>query len=430
MFNNIVEQKFQNKRDMNSLIKLGFLCILLALAFAACEGDPMTSGDRPAGITFIEGDGLASDCDTVISLRTFCVDIEVIQGDTLIKAIAVREDGVLVDVPRMTYDGTPAPANPWLLPERGEDGFLTKICIQAHDDESTRIYTIEIIDDADRVSTDSIKIATVFPPTVMAGVGDTTNVNGPCEKHTLNISISDVNIPLLSIGVEERGRFINVSRLESSDIGDFMSNPKELFGDDKEGFTTDLFIKAHETPGAINQYTLVLEDELGFDYEYDFSIQTGTSVDDFNGILRNAAESDQVGTLDLDTGQSENMESEISEIRDEGIDENLVDSLNWRQQIAGVNKTEVRQLIENVNGLPATFSFDNIVVKEEIPDLWGQGELFTETNDNGDLISDRIDVGDTFIANRGDTSYWVFRVARLDTSRRDNEDSYTLNIKF
>ncbi len=432
---------------MKTILKFGTLCLLAMMTFSSCEEeigggttgpgsgpgtDPGTQTGSPASVVILSGTGGVTDAATVSPLDTFIVSVDVTAGDDFIKAISIKEDGVLIENNRIDYDGTDAPANPWLIPDDVNTGFASDISIVAQGDESTRTYTVEIIDDADRVSSQSVVIttmATVVPPTILIEGSGMLNVSANALV-SIPVSVTDVTNPLYSIGVLEDGQYISDERLWYGAFPDapFPSNPALLPDGDANGLMTTVYIRAHAEPGQTKNYAIVIGDESGGEYTSEFTITTGSAVLLFERKLFFNADGPNLGGLDLDNGDNVSSISAEAEIRDQGINTDLGPEENWIQRISGVNGTEVRHLFPLQNGLPENFDFANISSSEELASFWDNGLAFTEDM-TGQITSQIVEIGDTFIAKKND-QYYMFKVTDIVVTTTNNEDYYQVDIKL
>jgi len=229
--------------------------------------------------------------------------------------------------------------------------------------------------------------------------------------------------PLRIITVQEAGVNIPLDRLSLN------ANPTLLTGTDVESFNTYFIgIRAHSDVST-KTYSFILEDTKGNKTTKSFAVTTValTAIDPIlKGVLLNQGGPVGTGGLDLDTGIGTGSMDASAELRDEGIN-NADPSVNWLQQISGVNGTEVRYIKKGANGIAENFSFDAINFKEEISGLWSNGTAFTATIGTRS-VSNKVVKGDIFIAKKG-SNYYLLNVVDITETNNDNTDNYKFDIK-
>jgi len=104
------------------------------------------------------------------------------------------------------------------------------------------------------------------------------------------------------------------------------------------------------------------------------------------GIRTNSDGNDHIYTIV--TTDENGLESAVSiaaeaHIRDEGIDIEKTNDVNWNQQISGVNGSIIRTL----GNQPETFNFDNIQFTEEIVSLFETGDDLIVQNGAGRFLT-------------------------------------------
>jgi hypothetical protein len=232
------------------------------------------------------------------------------------------------------------------------------------------------------------------------------------DLRTITIQEAGVNIPISSNRLS-----LNIN-----------SNPILLLGSDVNAFTLRFAISAHSDVST-KTYSFILEDTKGNKTTKSFAITTValTAIDPIlKGVLLNQGGPVGTGGLDLDTGIGTGSMDASAELRDEGIN-NADPSVNWLQQISGVNGTEVRYIKKGANGIAENFSFDAINFKEEISGLWSNGTAFTATIGTRS-VSNKVVKGDIFIAKKG-SNYYLLNVVDITETNNDNTDNYKFDIK-
>jgi len=244
--------------------------------------------------------------------------------------------------------------------------------------------------------------------------------------------------PMRTITVNEDGVKIEIASDRITFISGGGANPLLLSDNNVNSFDYRVTIKAHTTLGP-KTYDFVVADDKGNTSTKSLKINVvGASVNMLEGILLNQSGPVGQGGLDLDTGAStgtvaSNPNSLTAEIRDEGVVDINSDG-TWRQQISGMNGSEIKYIIKGQNGISENFAFANIKYKEEISPLWANGKAFSEKSADGLRdVSGKVAVGDLFIVKNGVKYYLITVKAILNTPATGedrNKDSYTFDVKF
>ncbi len=262
----------------------------------------------------------------------------------------------------------------------------------------------------------------------------TENSNIPLgQSFTVNLKGTKGDNPMNAVTIQEAGTKVALDRIEIAGLTSY-GNPIALSLDLKSSFDFKITIKAHSELSA-KTYDFIVTDDKGNSSKKSITITvTGTDVSKLEGILLNQASAGNTGGLDLDTGAStgtlpSNPTSASAEIRDEGIVNDLTDQ-TWKQQISGMNGSEVKYLIKGSSGLSESYNFDNIKYKEEIASLWTNGVAFTATStDNLRSVSNKVATGDNFIVKKGE-KYYLLIVKDIKITTTDNKDQYTFDVKL
>ena len=278
------------------------------------------------------------------------------------------------------------------------------------------------------------------PPSIsISGISATTVEPGATITFTVtaNSGTNEMN----SLKVTEDG--VNMSATDGSySIDEFvaqsltLNNPQLLTNNDRTNFTYNISIIVPATPGDY-VYEAVVADDKNVEDSDSFTVtveETGTPLSStLVGVLLNQAGPAGQGALDLDQGFGTGVTSNgmnatpaDAEIRDMGIDTDLPNAENWRQQIGAMNDATLR--VVDVNAQPEGFSFANVATKEEIIAAYDTG-INLPTEVNGIPASDPVSTGDLFVVERGGV-YYLLSVASVDVTASDNTDSYTFDIKY
>ena len=410
------------------------LLILVAL-FASC-GDDLTGGllnqnedDAPSAGLIAEGGFVLGSAD-VETGETFKVKLSASSGTASLRSVTIKEDGDVIDLSRIAVDGVPASANPILLFSPDTESFIWEIEVVAHEDESAKSYTFEVADELDLKSDVTVTISTmaqapIAPSLEYLGAMSVTVDPGSIISIPLNVMAG--NRPLSHIAVSEGPDFIeDLSRLSFGDES-FTANPHPLEAADQNGFEKNIFIKVSDEPGT-KMYRVFVVDGHSEGAFVDIAVTTGTPINLIEGILFNAAGVAGTGGLDLDDGTGLGSMDLEAEIKDEGIDLDLAASQNWRQQISGVNGAEMKYVIPGQNGISEGFSFDGVTLKEEVSSAFENGVMFDLRNEDNELSSYQVGIGDVFAVHSQDR-YYLIKISEINVVSNGNADHYVIDIK-
>lgn len=213
-----------------------------------------------------------------------------------------------------------------------------------------------------------------------------------------------------------------------------VANPLLLLQDRVNSFEQKITITAHATFG-IKAYDFLVTDDKGLTSKVTININVvGTAVNILTGVLLNQSGPQGQGGLDLDTGASTGTEdkdpnSKFADIRDEGIVDILTDQ-TWKQQVSGMNGAVIKYIVKGKNGVSESFSFDNVLYKEQISALWSNGVEFTEKSTDGKRnVSDKVNKGDVFIVKSGE-KYYLLNTNDIKVTSTDNLDNYTFEVRL
>ena len=363
--------------------------------------------------------------------QVFSVTVQTAKGDDPLQAFTVQADGNTIDNSRITINGVSAAANPILVVSPDTDGFTWTVDIVSHSDPEVVSYSFIISDTGGKSATTSVDISTipeVITPATLTLGGNLMYMGSPGNKVTIPVSTLAGTYLLKAIAVlDEDANPLDVADIYYGDTQtNFTSNPMDIEGDDRFGFDVDIYITAHN--GGLKNYTIALEDESGDIQFVDFTINAGLSVNFLQGILFNAAGPAGTGGLDLDDGISVGSNDPTAEIKDEGIDLDEPMDLNWIRRISGVNGSEVKQLVPNMNGLPESFTFEDVFTPDQIAAVWDNATDFLDSNDAGERISFRVGIGDLFIVENSG-KYYMIKVVEINETTDSNGDNYVIDIK-
>lgn len=419
---------------MKQIKLFGLLLVLAAMFMTSCEDDILDPGPIGGGsdaqIVLIPDAGFESGDIVIAPGEVFNVRVDATAGEVDLQTFSVEVDGVRLDPTRYTINGTQATSEQTLL--FGDDilGFTYDVAVTAHADVALSTYAFVVTDVDGNSETVSILVDTDNgtggggdAPDVVVGGGSSIDLD-PNALYSINISATPLSGTLASIAVWQDGALISdISRLEF-DGNDFTANPFPFPAEYENGFMDrSIFIRVQDSGSS--DYTVVITDSFGGETSFVKTVNvmttpTGTPVDQIIGILLNQAGPSGTGGLDLDTGASTGSTDVNAEIRDNGIDQSQPDASNWIQSINSVNGSTIRVLTPGQNGLAETFSFADVLFKEELAGL--------HSNNASDYTGQTVITGDLFTVERGGV-YYVLEVTNVNVTSADNNDSYTFNVK-
>ena len=398
-------------KQFSFLTKLFLVFAVFALV-TSCE--PEVIVNNPTTDLVDEAGFLSADA-TVDAGTTFMVKLSADKGDGEMQSLTIQKDGSNLATTDFTIDGV-TDNNPKLLFLADRTGFTYEIAITAPADAGISTYTFKVDSDDNGTSSKSIDITVEENTTAPALTNDMNASIEIPNPSTVKIVLTALkgSSPLSTITVQEEGVDIaDLTRLTWR-LDQFTSNPNDLVGDDKEGFTAaELFLKSQSTVGTTN-YTIVLTDEAGLESTIDYAITllpietplstetTGVSMFNNSGAM--------FGAIDLETFTNVSSTNADGDIVDLGLDTDG----NWRMQIAPVTAsgTEIRSL---VNGE----TYDGITSVEALQAAYDAGTSLAETG--------ALTVGSTYTASRNGVIYLLTVTAIDDVAT--NNDSYTFSFK-
>ena len=196
------------------MLKYVFLALMGAVVLSSCtdEGDDPVLPPLGPSIQFLSGnDVLSADAEVPVG-SVFQVNVTASAGDNTLQSIAIRENGSLIDLTRVTIDGAQPGGLPAGVPAADQNGFTYKIGILAHDVvDEVREYEVEVIDTeqlSSKVSLNITAIANVTEDTMrvinnadgqlMGGLNLVTGETVSRDSPDANIRDTgiDINLPL------------------------------------------------------------------------------------------------------------------------------------------------------------------------------------------------------------------------------------------
>lgn len=411
------------------MFNLFLLAGVLSMIMVSCSDD-LVNDARPE-ISLGTGLNVISEDAILEAGQSFTVNITGIKGDADLRTLTLQEAGVNLPLDRLSFSSGGG-ANPLLLSQSNASSFDMTIGIQAHLDIASKAYTF-ILEDVDgaRASVSVTITTTGNPPVIEIPVNNATFTVNPGTNFTelFIVNKGTTNLKTIEVLVDDVS-VTNVGQLFYGDLQTpFTSNPLDIPSEDADNFSKNIFFTAPSEVG-VYAYKVRFTDASGLKTEVVLSVTVGRPVTTLEGVLFNQAGPQGRGGLDLDTGVSTGSASPIAEIRDEGIDLGQSMPNNWRQQISGINGSEIRYLKAGENGLSENFLFENVIISEQLLLLWNSGVSFTQRSvDNERDVSDKVLAGDVFIVKK-DAKFYIFLVREVVVTIDDNTDNYVLDIKF
>ncbi|MBK8700404.1 MAG: hypothetical protein IPN29_13100 [Saprospiraceae bacterium] len=386
---------------------------LVLLFLNACGDDMNIDPSNPT----ISMTGTAGDTLRVVPNQQIIFTITAVKGSVDLNGLEVREGDTKAAINRIVFKGSAVGGNPILLLGNDRQGFTGELKVTAPAKDTVVTISV-IVSDANNVTVKETRIVkTKTLPPVVTYLG-TPLVDGaqPGQVYDFPFSVSRGFGKLSLLEVKENGITLSdITRLSFDNIA-FNTNPESILPNLQAGFTNKkIGVKINNQTGR-STYTFIFTDELGASAQFTVNVNVGTKLDLTKlGALLNANGPGGTGGLDLDTGNSMGSQDTLAEIKDEGIDLSLPLASNWLQKISAVNGAELKRIIQVIE-------FDDIVVKEQILNLWNGGFPV-----NG--ATPKVLKGDLFAVKKGDR-YFFLQVANIVVTPADNSDKYEVNIKW
>jgi len=428
------------------LFRISFVSILFfGLTTSCTEDSPIGGGttrpveEEPLGpsIGLIADVDIVSEGTSVPPGSSFTTRISAQAGEAALKTVTVLENGAVMDFSRLQYSDANVGANPTLILDQTlQTGLTWDITIMAPDAPGVVAYSFEVQDDNDKVSVvflsitveDAVQVAPTSFAVEEAPYFWGSKTCGPNERFLMRVIAEGGSSLIQSITVLEDGQPIqDITRLQANNA-EFPANPW-IFSQAQSNLDLELSIRT-AADGNDHSYTIVTTDENGLESTVSIDViaaPTGTNISNslVGTLLLNQAGPAGTGGLNLFTGESVGSSSTEAHIRDEGIDLEKSASVNWNQQISGVNGSVIRTL----GNQPESFSFSNIQFTEEIVNLFETGEELIIQNSAGRFLTPFVIVGDVFVVQNGG-NYFLLEVTNINVTMDNNNDFYEFSIKY
>ena len=412
----------------------GFILIWIGFFLSSCteDGGPVIGGgneiETPPSLT-IDVEGAVNGELSLNSSDSYMVTVTGTPGTSPLDILRITEDGAIINALRILKDGELISANPKLILGSEKDGFSYELEITSTDFEAMSNVIFSLEDENDLSAEAALSINTVeLEPTL------TNNSSGifqaaPNSLIEVKLEAQRGSAPLTFIVIADTEVVEDESRFFYGDLNTpFDENPFSLPESDREGFSTSIFLRTTDRSG-VEGYRIFVFDENEKAAFVDITINVGEPTSNIFGVLFNAAGPEGRGGLDLDEGFGTGSQSLLAEIKDEGIDLNQPIMDNWKRQISGVNGSIVRSLIPGMAGLSENYSFMNDYLRSDMIALYEAGIDFTITNSEDEVVSSKVNVGDSFIVRNGENYYLIF-IREVNETGDNNMDNYVIDIKF
>lgn len=390
--------------------------IAIALFSTSCETDgTVDPGVDPLGpeIRLLSDVGFISTATQVSPGETFKVKVNAVAGDANLKTLTIKENGTNVPLQRLSISvgGTDVTNNPLLITTAYTSGATWEISIESPVDAAVRTYQFAVADEGGETASVSVDVEVFGQLDVSLARADTAVTVIGQSDYAVSVIGSRGASPLDFLSVYADGVLVPADSLlfGGTAVG---GNPILLIGEEKTSFDTELIIKTADK--GTKTYTIELKDESGATVSTAFNL---TVLVEYTALIVNNADGQQLGGLDMDTGETVARNSMAAEIRDKGIDINQPISQNWYQQIYPVNGAELRVPDLTVS---ENFSYDNANTRAAIAAAFESGIAKTE--------SDPVQVGDLFLVKRDD-NYYLMECVNVNVTAADNNDFYEFKVK-
>ena len=253
--------------------------------------------------------------------------------------------------------------------------------------------------------------------TIYLGIDATA---GSADLKVLTIQVDGVNVDPLDLTFRDLN--------SGEDV--LSNNPYLINGANVDAITFEIGIA---NAGELSSKTIeiTVEDNDGRQETISIGYSNFQAIETtIEGVLLNRAGPAGQGGLDLDNGSGTGTvmtdpTAELGEIKDEGIDINLPNDQNWKNQISAMNNAEIRTLSSSVEN----FSFDAVSRVDEIQAYFDNGSELPNTNDDDEKVSDKLTVGDVFTVSR-DGKVYLIEVTDITETADNNNDAVEFRIKY
>ncbi len=410
-------------------IQLSIISLIAIFIIAACGGDVETCIDPltgeicepppiPVYPSLVKVDTLDFKTDDFFlePSQEFAILLRGRKGDEKFSSLEIRENGQLLDLSRMTIDGTPLRSNPYIFSNTEEaDLFLWEVGLIAQDTKDKVQYEFIIEDLVERQAITDIIVNTLInnmTPPIINLSPDSTQVLIGEGTVSFEIDVDAIGSPIESIAVYQAVNIVDASRLLFG--GDpVSSNPIILEGDDREGFNKTIEITSTPDVG-LQGYTVIFRDSLGNTYNEELGIQVAEPLTEIEDVtLRSSVNGNAFGALDLDNNTEFGIGNSNAEIKADTVDG------MWPQKITAINDAEIAKL--------DVAKYDSVFARFQLKSLWIQENAIQLSSNPGDpreYTTEVVDIDDVYLIKRVNT-YQLIRITAIDPI----EQSFTMKVK-
>ena len=401
------------------------LIYLLPVFFAvlllqSCGDDPIIAPLNP-DIRFGSGAGIVSSDATLQPDSTFVIRVIGSKGDRELNGLTIRVDNAVVNPSEILVNGVQPASGTIALQGANRSNFTFDITFVSSGDAGTTDYSFTVTDAGTISDEVSLSVTVEKISATLAfdmSMGGFT-MDGEVLANTLfkvhliadagSSKLNTLTVLRDDVAMMKANLFFNGTQ--------FPNNPYVLMGDNRDGFTTELLVRAHIS--GVSEYAFEIVDTDGELQRLSFNLSAGTPVDSQKVVLLlNAGGGQGQGGVNLKTGASVNSTSAAAHLIDLGIDTNQPMALNWRKKIGpGMNAT-LRVLGENA---PEGFTFSSTNTKEQIQGAYDTGTTITE--------SEVVETGDLFLVLKAG-EYFLLKINKINETSADNKDSYEIEVKL
>lgn len=407
---------------------------LAVITFTSCGDDPLTPESIPPSVRFADnGAGSLTSDSNVNAGEIFTLNVVSSTGDSPLNTLTIDEDGTNINLDRLS--GSTNGGNPSLLSGDDKNGIDWNVTITAPTIPGSYLVTATVADDANESAAASITITIEDTPPTLSLVNTAGMFEvDPGTVVAVKVTAEAGSRRLNTITVWEDGvAMTDLSRIDFMGSA-FTENPLTLAELEKDGFAEGEVIIRTVNAEEMHTYSIIVEDEGANAASVDIDINTvipGTPIAmSIEGVLFNAGGPAGTGGINLLDGSSTGSNAAAAQLHDEGIDTNLAADVNWKKRISGESNGSVVKLVDT-SVLPEGFSFATVTTTEEIQGAHDNGNVFTNTNIDGELISWEVEVGDMYTVENG-TDLFLIEIVEVNIKpdMGDNSDNYKINIKY
>ena len=389
-------QRFLNARTL-------FILLIGATFFYSCtEDENPIPNTTPPSISLLTETGLISEDDTISAGQAIMVRIDALAGENQMNTLVVQRDGIDLDLSEISYNGSPAAANPTLLFGDDRDAFTWDASITPHDLDDAQ-YTFIVTGDGDNTE-DAVSVTiTIEDAEPELSINVTNMLEAPVGS-LAGFTLSGVTngVDFSTITIWQDGAVIGADRIRCNDVG-VNGNPFDLQGSDITGFSDkSMAVEAGDVAG-IQNYTVVVENVNGVTASADFTINAtpvGTPVGSlFTGVLlENASGPNATGGINLYDGETVSVNANNAHVIDLG---NNTANTAWQERIGGDNGGTIRAI--SADQIDAGLTLSGFEFNEDVETAYNQGVVLNNNE------SDVVEIGDIFFVNV-DNDYFALEV--------------------